>query len=197
MVSRRVLIPVAAVALSAAAVAAWAWWPSGGSQRPATLRSEPTSALYALIDSRQRDAAPLTVAEVFAPATQRLGALERVAAEELTDCAEALEGVSAAGCTQALRARYAGPSAEGEFVIFNLPDGRSADALVGALAKDGFVRQTAAFDAARSWAQVRAMGHYVTVSWVGPVNEGTDLTGPQVALDGLAKIVQTRVVNAS
>ncbi|MFI6319114.1 hypothetical protein ACIBG8_16415 [Nonomuraea sp. NPDC050556] len=185
------------VALVAVAAGLWLWWPRGGPDRPATLRSEGTSALYSLIDSRERDASPLTVSEVFGPGTASLGALTRGDAEELTDCGEALDGVSAPGCTQALRARYAGGAAAGEFVIFNLPDGRAADALVAALGKDGFVRRTADFDTGRSWAQVRAMGHYVTVSWVGPVAAGADLTGPQVALDGLTRIVQSRVVNAS
>lgn len=191
---RRVLIGVALVAVVAGL---WLWWPRGGPERPATLRSEGTSALYSLIDSRQRDAAPLTVPEVFGPSTAQLGALKRSAAEELTDCAAALNGVVAPGCTQALRAQYGGAAVAGEFVIFNLPDGRAADALVAALGKDGFVRQTGDFDSAHSWAQVRAMGHYVTVSWVGPVTAGADLTEPQVALDGLTKIVQSRVVNAS
>ncbi|WP_327085764.1 hypothetical protein OIE66_25880 [Nonomuraea sp. NBC_01738] len=190
-------IPVAVLVVAAAAGATWLLT-RGGPSRPAVFRAEPTSALYGLIDSRQGDAAPLTLAEVFAPATQRLGDLVRGEGEELSDCDDALTGAEAPGCTQALRAAYQGPSAAGQFVIFNLPDGRSADALVAALGKEGFLRQAAGFDAAHSWAQARALGHYVTVSWVGPVRAGAkvDLTQPQLALDGLTRVVQSRVVNA-
>lgn len=198
MIPARVAVPVAAAVVLLAGGAAWLVT-RGGPDRPATFRGEPTSALYSLIDSRGRDAAPLTAGEVFTGATQRLGDLTRGATEELTDCGDALSGTEAPGCTQALRATYTGPSVAGQFVIFNLPDGRAADALVTALGKDGFVERAADFDATRSWAQARALGHYVTVSWVGPKDATTkvDLTQPQVALDGLAKVVQARVVNAT
>jgi hypothetical protein len=92
----------------------------------------------------------------------------------------------------------------GQFVIFNLGDGRAADALVAALRKDGFVRQDIAFEAAGSRAQARAMGHYVTVSWVGGTAPAQDVvTAPAqelvtalVALDGLGRVVQGRIIAA-
>ena len=68
-----------------------------------------------------------------------------------------------------------------------------------ALSKDGFVRQAVPFDAEHSRAQARALGHYVTVAWAGPVRPGQteDLVSQLVALDGLGHIVQTRVVAAT
>lgn len=195
----RVRIVLIGAGLALVVAGAFAWFLSGGEvAKPATFRGEPTSALYSLIDSRERDTAPLTLTEVFGPATQQLGALTRAGTAELTDCADALDGVSAPGCTQVVRGAYTSAAVAGEFLIFNLPDGRAANALVAGLGKDGFVRQAAAFDAARSWAQVRAIGHFVTVSWVGPVGDAArpDLTQPQVALDGLGHVLQNRVVNA-
>ncbi|MFC7587402.1 hypothetical protein ACFQYP_29625 [Nonomuraea antimicrobica] len=90
----------------------------------------------------------------------------------------------------------------GQFVIFNLSDGQAADALVAALQKDAFVRQEAAFDPAGSRAQARAMGHYVTVSWAGGTASASasasasaqDLVAALVALDGLGRVVQGRIV---
>ncbi|MFI6497632.1 hypothetical protein [Nonomuraea typhae] len=197
MTRARVAVPVAALVVLVAGAAAWVLT-RGGPVRPATLRAEPTSAMYAAIDSRLRDAAPLTGEEVFTPATAKLGELTRGATELLDDCAEALAGPEAPGCSQALRATYTGPSVNGQFVIFNLPDGRAADALVTALRGEGFLAQVAEFDAGRSWAQARALGHYVTVSWVGPAEEGAkvDLTRAQVDLDGLGRVVQSRVLKA-
>ncbi|MDR8409538.1 hypothetical protein MTP10_12400 [Nonomuraea sp. 3-1Str] len=197
---RRLIVAPAAVA-GLAVVAAGAWlWLGRDQPRPAALRSERTSALYSVIDSRQADARPLTVDEVFTAGTATLGTLRRVSAEQLDDCEDALWGVSAAGCTQALRATYEGPQGvAGQFVIFNLADGRAADALVAALGKNGFVRPAASFDAARSRAAARAMGHYVTVSWVGTSEggKGADLVSALISLDRLGHVVQSRVVAAA
>ncbi|SEG83388.1 hypothetical protein SAMN05444920_105190 [Nonomuraea solani] len=198
--SRRLLISIVAVVVVLAVAGWWFLWPDP--PRPATLRAEPTSAFYAAIDSRQNDAAPLTLQEVFTPATQNLGGMTLAGSQAYTDCDEVLWGVSAAGCTQALRASYKGGAMAGQFVIFNLGDGRAADALVSALGKDGFVRQQdVVFEAAGSSAQVRAMGHYVTVSWAGataPVQQkAPDLTTALVALDGLGRVVQSRIVAAT
>ncbi|MEU7744855.1 hypothetical protein [Nonomuraea sp. NPDC049158] len=198
MMRARVVIPLGVALVAVLAVGGWMLF-LRPQARPSTFRGEPTSALYSLIDSRQRDAAPLTVDEVFTPATETLGGLRRASAEQLADCGDALWGASAAGCTQALRATYTGESGAGQFVIFNLTDGRAADALVKALSKDGFVRQAVPFDAVRSRAQARALGHYVTVAWVGPVRPGEtgDLVSQLVALDGLGHIIQKRVVDAT
>ncbi len=196
--SRRLIVSVVVAALAVAAGGAW-WWFGRDLPRPAALRAESTSALYALVDSRQADAAPLTVAEIFTPDTQTLGGMTRDAVEELGDCDDALWGAAAPGCTQALRATYTGGSVAGQFVIFNLPDGRAADALVAAVRDDGFVRQAVPFDAGRSRAEVRALGHYVTVSWVGAVaaDSGADLVQPLIGLDALGRAIQARVLAAT
>lgn len=180
--------------------------------RPAVFRSEPTSALYAPIDSRERDPRPLTPAEVFADERVTSGAvtLVRQATESLSECAAAVWGDAAVqatgGCTQVLRARYTTPdgTVAGQAVIFNMSDGAAADRLVAALRPGGgFVREVpghpGGFDAARGWAQARALGHYVTVSWVAPVGgEGQiDLTRHQIALDTVMRTLHRRVVDAS
>lgn len=194
--SRRVVLPaVTAVMVVIAAVAGWLLLRKE-EPRPAMFHAESTSAFYATIATRQADAAPLTVQEVFTPAARALGKLTLDATAQFDDCDDALQGVSADGCTQALRATYKGEGMAGQFVIFNLGDGRAADALVAGLSKDGFVRQGIPFDAASSQAQVRAMGHYVTVSWAGGTASADDLVQALVALDGLGQVVQTRVVAA-
>lgn len=164
--SRRIVIPGVAAVLVGAAVAGWLWL-RGDDPRPTTLHAELTSAFYAAIDTRRRDATPLTTEEVFPPSTRSLAGMGQVSTRQFTDCDELLWGTSATECTQALQATYAGGSMAGQFVIFNLADGRAADALVSALRKGGFVRQDVAFEPVGSLAQVRAMGHYVTVSWTG------------------------------
>ncbi|MFC4119623.1 hypothetical protein [Nonomuraea zeae] len=178
------------------AVVGWLWL-RPDNPRPAVFHAEPTSAFYAAIDSREHDAAPLTPQEVFTPATRTLGNLTLAGTQQFTDCDEVLWGVSAGGCTQALQATYRGSTMAGQFVIFNMSDGRAADALVAALGKDGFVRQGITFDAAGSRAQARAMGHYVTVSWAGGQATAQDLVATLVALDGLGRVVQGRIVAAT
>ncbi|WP_143043661.1 hypothetical protein [Nonomuraea jiangxiensis] len=175
------------------AVGGWLWL--GRDQpRPGVFRAEPTSAFYAPIDSRQVDSAPLTLQEVFTPAVQTVGSMRLEDKQQFTDCDEVLWGASAEGCTQALRATYQGGAMVGQFVIFNLSDGRAADALVAALGKDGFVRQEVPFEATGSRAQARAMGHYVTVSWVGGPAPAQELIDGLVKLDGLGRVVQSRIV---
>lgn len=197
MKARRVVVGAAVVAGAVAVgVAGWLWL-RPEEPRPAAFHGEPTSAFYAAVDSRQADGAPLTAQEVFAPGTETLGALRRTSTEQYTDCDDLLWGVSADGCTQALRTVYEGNGQVGQFVIFNLADGRAADALVTALGKDGFVRQDATFDPARSRAQARAMGHYVTVSWAGGTASADDLVTALVALDGLGRVVQNRILAAT
>ncbi|NRQ36186.1 hypothetical protein HII36_30770 [Nonomuraea sp. NN258] len=193
MPRRAVIAAAGGLAVAVAAAAVWLF-AGGQAPRPAVFQGEPSSAFYAAVDTRQNDAAPLSAAEVFTAATESLGALRRTSATVLTDCDELLRGTSAPGCTQALQATYEGGARAGQFTIFNLPDGRSADALVAALGKDGFVRQDAPFDPARSRAQARAMGHYVTVSWVGGTGSATELVKDLVALDGLGRVVQSRIL---
>ncbi|QYC40755.1 hypothetical protein Nocox_15700 [Nonomuraea coxensis DSM 45129] len=193
--SGRVVIAVVAVNVLVIAAVAW-WWLRGDDPRPAAFHGEPTSAFYAAIDDRSKDAAPLTAQEVFTAGTETVGAMRRTATAEFADCDEVLWGVSAAGCTQALQATYKGGTTAGQFVIFNMSDGAAADALVAALGKDGFVRQGVLFDAAASRAQARAMGHYVTVSWAGGASYEQELVAALVALDGLGRVVQSRLIAA-
>ncbi|MEU4324990.1 hypothetical protein [Nonomuraea dietziae] len=201
---RRVLIPLLAALVAVAAVAVFVFTREGG-PRAAVFAGEPTSAQYAVIDTSALDPRPLTEAEVFGPSTVQLVAggvtMRRDSTAVLADCAEAVWGVEAARCTQAMSASYssADKTVAGQFVIFNLADGRAADALVAQLGTAGFVRQAGAFDATRSRAQARALGHFVTVSWVGPVGNGTpDLAYPQIALDGLGRaVVSSRVIAAT
>jgi hypothetical protein len=125
--------------------------------------------------------------------------------ETLTDCAQAVWGSAedaVAGCTQVLRAHYETPDGQisGQFLIFNLADSAAADKLVAAFKSGGFVRLApgtpAGFDSSHSWAQARALGHYATLSWVGPAVLGSqvDLTSSQVAVDGLSLVIQRRLV---
>lgn len=192
---RRVVIPLAAAVLAVCGVAAW-FLTHRADPRPASYSGEPTSAMYAVIDSRQRDAAPLSLGELFTAPT--VGGLRKLTSEQFTDCSEALWGIDTPGCTQALRATFASDQVAGEFVIFNLPDGHAADTLVAALSHSGFVRQATPFDASHSRAQARALGHYVTVTWVGPTQAATpDLLQPLVALDTLGHAIQPRVIAAT
>ncbi|TDC82368.1 hypothetical protein E1292_50315 [Nonomuraea deserti] len=180
----------------ALAVGGW-WWLRRDEPRPSAFHAEPTSAFYAAIDDRKNDAAPLTPQEVFTSAVKTVGDMRLESTQQFTDCDDVLWGASASGCTQALQGAYKGDLAAGQFVIFNMSDGRAADALVSALGEDGFVRQGIAFEAAGSRAQARAMGHYVTVSWVGGSAPAQELLAALVALDGLGRVVQDRVVAAA
>ncbi|MFI6510715.1 hypothetical protein ACIBCT_24185 [Streptosporangium sp. NPDC050855] len=183
------------------------WLGDEPAPRAAVLRAETGTAHYAPIATRVLDPRPLTVAELFDRPTVSAGTtrLALQGTEDLADCAEAAWGGARdalGGCTQVLRARYETEDGTvwGQFVIFNLADSAAADALVAALGRDGFVRPApgapGGLDGAHGWAQVRALGHFVTVSWVGPVVQGKrpDLTYPQVALDGLSLVIQRRLV---
>ncbi|WP_327583109.1 hypothetical protein OHA25_45635 [Nonomuraea sp. NBC_00507] len=194
--SRRVVISVVVANVVVIAVVGWLWL-RRDDPRPTAFHSESTSAFYTAVDTRQNDSEPLTRQEVFTPATQTLGTMRLDSTQEFSDCDEVLWGTSALGCTQALQGTYRGSAVAGQFVIFNLRDGRAADALVAALGKDGFVRQGIMFEAAGSRAQARAMGHYVTVSWVGGPVPAQELVAALVALDGLGRVVQGRIVAAT
>ncbi|GAA2847218.1 hypothetical protein GCM10010517_04210 [Streptosporangium fragile] len=201
-------IAVVAVLVVVAGVAAFLWLGGDASAaRPATFRAEPSTAHYAPIATRALDPDPLTVAEMFPGASVSAGevTLGRKGTEALDDCAEVVWGSAQdalAGCTQVLRAHYATAdgTVSGQFLIFNLADSAAADRLVAAFKGDGFVRPAPGtpegFDGSRGWAQARALGHYVTLSWVGPAVPGAkvDLTYPQVAVDGLGLVIQRRLL---
>lgn len=190
-----------------AGLGAFLWLGDAPAPRAAVLRAEPSTAHYAPIATRALDPQPLTVAEMF-PGPSVSAGTTRLAlknTEALADCAEAAWGSAEdalGGCTQVLRARYETEdgAVSGQFLIFNLADSAAADKLVAALKNGGFVRPAPGtpdgFDGSRSWAQVRGLGHYVTVSWVAPVAPGSkvDLTYPQVAVDGLGLVIQRRLV---
>ncbi|SDG80258.1 hypothetical protein SAMN05421505_10875 [Sinosporangium album] len=216
MLSRTSIIVLAAVAALVAIGGVTLWWLWGGDgPRPAHYRAESSTGLYKPIETRAADAEPLSLIEVFGQGTDRLSvageaglartALVRGETAVVDDCADVVWG-SAVGdalesCSQVVKALYAGEDGRsaGQFLIFNMASSAGADTLVKALRDQGFVLREAAFDASRSWAQARALGHYVTVSWIGPVGEGTgrvDLTGELVALDGLGAVVRERVVSA-
>ncbi|MEV6861676.1 hypothetical protein AB0M44_11820 [Streptosporangium subroseum] len=203
---RKWIVGVVLVVVAGAAVFLWS---RGGEAAPraAVFRGEPTSAHYDPIATRALDPEPLTVAEIFPGGSVTSGAatLTVKGTETLTDCAQAVWGSAegaVAECTQALRARYETPDGRisGQFLIFNLADSAAADKLVAAFGSGGFVRLApgtpAGFDGARSWAQARALGHYVTLSWVGPAasEDQVDLTYAQVAVDGLSLVIQRRLL---
>jgi hypothetical protein len=125
--------------------------------------------------------------------------LTRGAVTEAADCGGAVWGSApVAGCSQVLRAVYSSPGLSGQFLIFNLPDGAAADALAAAFQKDAFVRLAPGQPAVDGgWAQVRALGHFVTVSWIAPVGDAKpDLTAGLLALDSAGRFVQDRVLQA-
>ncbi len=190
-----------AVVVLLAGVAAVAACGGEDQPRPASVRVEKTSALYAPIAARQSDPRPLTTGEVF-PAG-RLGSggvtLTRGPVTEAADCAGSVWGSApVAGCSQVLRAVYSSPGLSGQFLIFNMADGAAADALAAAFAKVAFVRLAPGQPAVDGgWAQVRALGHFVTVSWIAPVGDAKpDLTAGLLALDGAGRFVQDRVLQA-
>lgn len=173
--------------------------------RPASVRVEKTSALYAPIAARQSDPRPLTQGEVFPSGrlgvtlTQGAVTLTRGPVTETADCAGVVWGSApVTGCSQALRAVYSSPGLSGQFLIFNMPDGATADALAAAFEKDAFVRLAPGQPAVDGgWAQVRALGHFVTVSWIATVGDGKpDLTPGLLALDSAGRFVQDRVLQA-
>ena len=204
---RKWIVGVVLVVVAGAAVFLWS---RGGEAAPraAVFRGEPTSAHYDPIATRALDP---RAADRRRDLPRRVGDLGRGHAHgqgdrrRSTDCAEAVWGSAegaVAGCTQALRARYGTPDGQisGQFLIFNLADSAAADELVAAFGSGGFVRLApgtpAGFDGARSWAQARALGHYVTLSWVGPAapEDQVDLTYAQVAVDGLSLAIQRRLL---
>ncbi|GII90376.1 hypothetical protein [Sinosporangium siamense] len=211
MLRRSSLVVLVTVVVLAAAGGVAFWLLSGGEDRPGVYRGEFTTAIYAPISTRAADGKPLSLIEVFGEDTRRLAVaggrspLRQGTSAVVDDCGDAVwgEGVEEVldGCSQMLKAAYTSEDGKtaGEFFIFNMASAEGADLLVKAMHDRAFVRRETGFDASRSSAQARSMGHYVTVSWVGPVG-GTgrvDLAAEQVALDRLGQVVQARVVNAA
>ncbi|GGL10259.1 hypothetical protein Sme01_32350 [Sphaerisporangium melleum] len=182
---------------------------------PGKVRAERTSALYAPIATRRDDPRPLTAEEVFGRAGTMSAAgvtMHRRQVSASADCAQALWGepltAAAAGCVQVVRAGFADAAGgvSGQYTVFDMPEESAADRLVAALRArpaEGFLTlapgQPPSFDAGHSRAEVRALGHFVVVNWVGPVSDAgpADVTLAQVALEGLGGFVQARVLDAA
>jgi hypothetical protein len=214
MRSRTWIVLAAAGALVAAGVVAFVLSRPQTGPSPARFHGEPTSALYAPISTRAADPRPLDEREVFGRAALSSSGvtMERRQVAVSADCAGALWGsgpaAAVAGCSRVVRAGFTSSdgSVSGQYAVFDMPDGAAADRLVAALDPrdgDGFLElapgQPASFDAGHSRAEVRALGHFVVVNWVGPVADagGADLTYPQLALEGLGAFVQRRVLLAA
>ncbi|MET8140259.1 hypothetical protein ABZU32_08120 [Sphaerisporangium sp. NPDC005288] len=215
MPSRKVIAVAVAAVLAGAGAAVFLLTRPETGPVPGRVRAERTSALYAPIASRRDDPRPLSEAEVFGQAAALSASgvtMRRGQVAVSADCSRALWGsgpaAAAAGCAQVVRASFAGADGgvSGQYAVFDMPDAAAADRLADALAArpdQGFLRlaagQPASFDAGHSRAEVRALGHFVVVNWVGPVGDTgrADLTLPQVALEGLGGFVQSRVLAAS
>ncbi|GAA5052519.1 hypothetical protein HNP84_001490 [Thermocatellispora tengchongensis] len=211
MSTRTRLIVAAVVCALVAGGGAYLLLGRGDPPRAAVFTAETSTAIFGPIAGRALDPEPLTVQEVFAAAELTSGdtTLSRKGTETLPACQDAVWGDAAtaavAACTQALRAVYA--TADGmiaaQSVIFNLPDSAAADRLVRALGPGGgfvhLAEGVTGFDAARSRAQARALGHYVALNWVAPASERAtpDLTQAQIALDSITRAMHDRVVAAT
>ncbi|WP_214104402.1 hypothetical protein [Acrocarpospora catenulata] len=141
----------------------------------------------------------MTQGEVFAQESVGTGgvSMRRGQVTESGDCAGAVWGSAPlAGCTQVLRAVYAADGVSGQFAIFNLADSAAADRLATAFAREAFVRVAPGQPQVDGGsAQVRALGHYVVVSWVAALGDETpDLTDPLLAVDSISRFLQTRLL---
>ncbi|GAA0413005.1 hypothetical protein [Acrocarpospora corrugata] len=115
------------------------------------------------------------------------------------NCAEAVWGSAPlAGCSQVVRAVFSEDGVSGQFAIFNMADSAAAGLLVKAFEKGAFLKVMPGQPAVDGGsAQVRALGHFVVVSWVAPVgDERPDLTEPLLALDSVSQFVQGRLLAA-
>ncbi|WP_459799153.1 hypothetical protein [Herbidospora sp. RD11066] len=158
--------------------------------RPGTVRAEVSSAIYAPIARQQVDAAPLTEQEVFPAAT--LGAMKKESVTVSADCAAAV-GTGVDGCTQVVRALFRGPELVGQVAVFNLADVAASDAFVNRFKEELFLTPLASENGGT--AMVRAMGHFVSVSWVSADGDARpDLAEPLAALDLASRFVQARIL---
>ncbi|GAA3233674.1 hypothetical protein [Actinocorallia longicatena] len=169
--------------------------PAANGTSPSSYSSSPSSDVFVPIETRARDGAPLTAAELFPEKTlideTAKTALTRRAVVLDGDCAKAMWGsglgrvLRAGGCSQAGRALY-GDTAKGFAVtigVFNLRDSEAADTAVAAFGAGtgGFVRPLpgkgalSKFGQGFSMARGVAMGHYVVITWA----QRTDGTGDE------------------
>jgi hypothetical protein len=153
---------------------------------PSAYSDAASSQVFAGIERRSADAAPLTHGEVFAKSAgvlpdQDARARLRLADSQVdTDCAVAIWGtrlgdeLRAGGCTQVARGAYVDKKAgyAAMVAIINLATAEDANRVVdsiGANPEAGFVLPLPAadqFDQGFSVARGRAMGHYAVIGWV-------------------------------
>ncbi|WP_285579868.1 hypothetical protein [Herbidospora sp. NBRC 101105] len=161
-----------------------------GVARPGTVRAEISSAIYAPIEQQRVDAAPLTEQEVFPAAA--LGVMKKESVSLTADCGAAV-AADVDGCTQVVRGLFRGPELVGQVAVFNLGDVAQADALVHRFREELFLTPLASERAGT--AMVRAMGHFVAVSWVSAEGDAKpDLAEPLAALDQASRFVQARIL---
>jgi hypothetical protein len=141
-----------------------------------------STAAFAAIADRSKDAKPLTAAEVFA--TKKISDTDAKATLKLTasrldgHCAVAVWGTRLAGllqqggCTQTVRATYSDKHFGAIVTIFNLADAEAADRVVAGAdprSGNGFPLappHSPPFGQAFSTARGVAMGHYAVITWV-------------------------------
>jgi hypothetical protein len=141
-----------------------------------------STAAFAAIADRSKDAKPLTAAEVFA--TKKISDTDAKATLKLTaskldsHCTVAIWGTRLAGllqqggCTQTARATYSDKHFAAIVTIFNLADAEAADRVVASAdprSGNGFPLappRSPPFGQAFSTARGVAMGHYAVITWV-------------------------------
>jgi hypothetical protein len=147
-----------------------------------TYSQAASTAAFAAIADRAKDAKPLTSAQVFG--TKKITDADAKASLKLTassldaHCTAAIWGTRLAGrleqggCTQAARATYSDKNFAALVTIFNLANAKAADQVVAEAdprSGNGFPLappNSPAFGQAFSTARGVAMGHYAVITWV-------------------------------
>ena len=159
----------------------------------AAPQPSPTLGAYGHIGSRSSDPQPLTVAQLY-PATFAIGphAVTRTVSRGSSHCGSAVVGsglqsaISAAGCTQVVRATYLGTSLKmmGTIGVFNLKTGPAAKKAERSAGSANTVAQLRAHKGLTSKIgkgtgieEAAAKGHYLILIWA----EFTDLRKPKNA----------------
>lgn len=167
-----------------------------------------STAAFAAIADRRKDAKPLTAAQAFG--TKKITDADAKASLRLTAshldsrCTRAIWGVQLAGelararCTQAARATYTDKRFAALVTIFNLANAQAADRVVAGadprsgsgfpLAPPGSPQLGQAFSIARGV----AMGHFAVITWV----QRTDGSGDERDAALLSLLVSTGRPNA-
>ncbi|HZE33992.1 MAG TPA: hypothetical protein VE198_21490 [Actinoallomurus sp.] len=167
-----------------------------------------STAAFAAIADRSKDAKPLTAAEVFA--TKKINDTDAKATLKLTasrldrHCTAAVWGARLAGllqqggCSQTARATYSDKHFGAIVTIFNLADAKAADRVVAGAdprSGNGFLLappHSPPFGQAFSTARGVAMGHYAVITWV----QHADGTGDESDAALLSLLVTTGRPNA-